>query len=113
MNLLYKDMSTYRNSDLIMAAGSGYGGGCFCPKDSGDGGGGAGGLLDGNLGLLAAGAAAFFLLYTTATMLARRKRSTDEDYSSHLDIVYKGKKPQSIDSMTSVNKNYVNKPNEL
>ena len=82
-------MATYRNSDLIMAAGSGYGGGCYCPKDSGDGGDG-GDLLGGNLGLAAAAAAAFFLLYTTATMLARRKREAERGYSEVLDMVFKG-----------------------
>ena len=72
-----------------MAAGSGYGGGCYCPKDSGDGGDG-GGLLGGNLGLAAAAAAAFFLLYTTATMVTRRKREAENGYSGVLDMVFKG-----------------------
>ena len=72
-----------------MAADSGYGGGCYCPKDSGDEGG--GGLLDGNLGLAAAAAAAFFLLYTTATMLTRRKREAENGYSGVLDLVYQGR----------------------
>ena len=83
-------MATYRYSDLKMAADSGYGGGCYCPKDSGDGGGG-GDLLGGNLGLGAAAAAAFFLLYTTATMLARKKREAESGYSEVLDLVFQGR----------------------
>ena len=60
-------MSNYYKSLDQLAAGSGSGYGCYCPKDDS-----AGGLSD--LGLLAAGAAAVFLLYQAITMMTRRKK---------------------------------------
>ena len=64
-------MSKYFN-DLIAAA-SGSGGGCYCPKDSSDDSG--AGLLGGlDLGTLAAGAIATFLLYQQIIMLMMRRR---------------------------------------
>ena len=75
-------MSNYYKNDLL-AAGSGSGYGCYCPKED------EGGLTD--LGLLAAGAAAVFLLYQAITMMARRKKREDAYGSVVEDFLWTGR----------------------
>ena len=76
-------MSKYLN-DLIAAA-SGSGGGCYCPKDSSDDSG--AGLLGGlDLGTLAAGAIATFLLYQQIIMLMMRRRKKRESSATPTEI---------------------------
>lgn len=81
-------MSKYNYNDML-AAGSGSGYGCYCPKNDEQGG-------LGDLGLYAAGAAAVFLLYQAITMMARRKKRSAETSTfgaGKLDLLYKGKRP--------------------
>ena len=73
-------MSKFHHDLVGASSGSGYGGGCYCPKEE------AGGLTD--IGLLTAAAAAFYLLYTAITMNLRRRRKRSLEYQTIENLTF-------------------------